>query len=341
VHKDIVERYLKIFKDLKAARFTITLGSLGLCNLYSYIKPKQADTAMLIDIDSRHVELVIAVNKKLLFTRYFKITDPQDNLENSLVDEITKTRDVYSKEVSKEAPNKIFILGKGKLSAQLVDALSKKTGLPVDVLSYNDKINFSDDSLNDILKSDSSFANMLGLGLEEIPDSLNLLPQYIREVYKKDFQRKERFQLILLISGIILIWAVAMAKNLDNKEKYLAKLKTELEKNEKEVKPLEELEKRFEFMEDRLQKKPSSLDILYELHSNIPAQISLINFNYEEDNQVVIRGQAPQLDSVFAFVSQLEKSAVFKNFNIKVRYATKIKTQAGETLDFEIVCLKK
>ena len=54
-----------------------------------------------------------------------------------------------------------------------------------------------------------------------------------------------------------------------------------------------------------------------------------------------MRGQAQELNSVLAFVAQLEGSAVFKKFNVKIRYATKKKIVSGEIVDFEIACLKR
>jgi hypothetical protein len=53
-----------------------------------------------------------------------------------------------------------------------------------------------------------------------------------------------------------------------------------------------------------------------------------------------LRGQAEELNVVFEFASQLEKSPVLNNFNTKVKYATKKKTRTGDTVDFEIACTK-
>ena len=341
-HKDIIERYLGIFKELKTPNPTIVLSSYGICNLYHYINPAERASVMVIDIDSQQIELAIISQNKLLFSRSFKIAGSQPNWENLFIDEINKTRDAYLKEVSKEPPSKIIILGANKISQEVfAEVLNKQMDLPAQVLSYNEKINLSDNLLNSLLNSDNSFVSLIGLGLRDIEESINLLPQDIKEKARGFSRRKEYLRVFLLISGIILIWAGVIAKNLDNKTKYLKQLKIELDKVAKEAAPLEEIEKRFKAMESQTLKKPSSLDILYELHQVMPEQISLINFSYEEGEQVILSGQTPQLNSVFAFVLQLEKSAIFKNFSIKVRYATKKKTQVGEIVDFEIVCSKK
>jgi hypothetical protein len=66
-----------------------------------------------------------------------------------------------------------------------------------------------------------------------------------------------------------------------------------------------------------------------------------VSLSYEEANEIVLRGQAPELNAVLTFAGQLEKSVAFKKFNIKVRFATKKKIEGIELLDFEIVCTKK
>lgn len=340
-HRPVIERYTRIFKELKTTKLTIVLSSYGLCNFYGQVTPQEPATVMVVDVDSLWVEVAIICRKKLLFSRSFKIDRLQSNWENLFIDEMSRTRDAYLKEVSGQAPSKIIIFDAKKFSREFIERLNRQTALPVEVLSYNDKINIAENLLNKASNSDNSFVSLIGLGLEDVTASLNLLPQDMKEKARRLSQSKERLRLVLLISVIILIWSVAIARNLDNKAKYLQRLKTERDKIAKEAGALEEIEKRFQILANQTTKKPSSLDILYELHRIITDQISLINFIYEEDNQITLRGQASELSPVFTVVLQLEKSPLFKKFNIKVRYATKKKTQTGEIVDFEIICLKK
>jgi hypothetical protein len=81
--------------------------------------------------------------------------------------------------------------------------------------------------------------------------------------------------------------------------------------------------------------------MLYEISKLLPRELSLTGINYEESRQFILRGQAAELKPIFEFASQLKDSAVFKSFNIRVRYATKRAGTAAEVIDFEIVCLKK
>lgn len=339
-HKDIIERYVKIFKQLKIAKIAIALSSYGLANFFNYLNPKESEPVMLIDIDCQQAELAIVSQKKLLFSRYFKINSSQPLWENLFIDEIRKTQDAYLKEVAKKTPGKIMVTGAGGTYLGFAESLRKQVELPVEVLSY-DNLHIPKELLNRILSSEYSFVSIIGLGLKNLEENLNLLPQEIKKKNKILFQHKERLRLALLISGIILLLFLSIVKNLDNKSQYLQQLKLEVNKVAKDALVLEEIEKRMQVIQQRSTKKLSGVDLLYALHRVMPSEISLVNLSYDEDNQVILRGQTPQLNSVFAFVEQLEKSPVFKDFNIKVRYATQKKTLAGEAVDFEVICAKK
>lgn len=341
-HKDVIERYFRIFKEFKAQKIAIVLSSYGLSGLYSYIKPEaQLHPVIIVDIDSEHSELAVIFHKKMLFSRSFRFSLLHANWENLVIDEINKTHNAYLKEVSSEPAGKVIIFNTARELKSLAETVNKQTSLPVEVLSYKDKIKFSNQLLTNVLNSDNSFAGLLGLGLEDIPDSLDLLPQDIKNEAKNNSLKKERLKIILLILGAVLTLALGIARGIDNKTQYLAQLKAELNKIAKEAKPVEEMEKRLKLMSIRGKETSSALDILYELHQIIPGKMRLTNFIYEENSRLSLHGQIPELDSVFVFVSQLEKSAVFKNFDVKVKYATQKKAQSSETVDFEIICSKK
>jgi Tfp pilus assembly PilM family ATPase len=340
VHKDVIERYLHILHALKIAKFTITLSSFGLVALYSYMNPQEAGPVMVVDIDSHQVELAISSREKLFFSRFFKIPR-QPDWQSLFAEEVRKTQDAYLKEGARERPKKIALTGPAKNLSTFQNILSQKTDLPVETVSYTEKIKMTGSALDSLSYCETSFANLIGLGLKELPESLSLLLPAMKEKARASLEVRERLRQAAYICGIIFIFGLGVAKNIDNKALYINRLKAELRKIEEEARPLEEIEKRVEIMEGRAQKKPSSLDVLYEVHQIIPQEVSLVNLIYEEDNQVILRGQTAVLAAVFAFVSRLEKSAVFQNFNIKVRYATKRVVQAGEIIDFEIACTRE
>jgi len=340
VHKDVVIRLLNMFKELKPKRLDVFLSSYGLRNLYNHIGPQNNETTMLIDIDLNQAEAAVVMNKKIIFSRSFKLNFTQPGWENLLVDEVNKSRDVYSREPLNKNPVKVVVFGGGKLANECVQILNEKALIPAEALPLT-KINFPDNIANKIPESDNSFASLIGLGLEDVPVSLSILPIEAKAKFKGIAKRLERLKMSLFLLAIVFIWGIGTGKNLDNKAKYLQQLKVELSKVSKEAKPLEEMDKRLKFMEARLQKRPSSLEVLSELYKIMPPEVSLKELDYQEDSELILRGESQELNPVFSFVSQLEKSDVFKPFSIKIQHVTKNKTSSGEINDFEIIGRKE
>lgn len=341
VQKSNIERLLKVLKDLKTLRVSIILSSYALLDLYLVLKPSDHDTAMIIDVDSHQAELAVVASKKLLFSRSVKLDRQAFGWKNLLFDEIDKTLETYMESVSSEPIRKFALVGVSRVLDELKVALEEKFLLPAEVLTAGPKINIPQNLSGSILNSDVSLASCLGLCLKEPQPSLNLLPQNVKYETQKLVSRQKSLQAALFALIVILTWGIGAAKHLDNQEIYLARLQSELGKISKTARPLEDIERRFELLEARSLDVSSSLDILHELHAIVPADAALISMSFEENRQVLLRGQSPELNSVFAFVDQMERSIVFKPFRIKVRYATKKKTASGDMVDFEIECLKK
>jgi len=339
VHKDIVSGYLSLFNSLGIKNFSIVLNSYGLCNLYNEIEPKASEPKMIVDLDSNHAELIVVSQKKLYFSRSFKIP-AQQNLENILPEEIKKTNSAYIKETGQMQVAGVVIFTNKNISAQ---SLSANVSLPAEISDYGSKIfpQAAQAVYEKIKTADISAAGLIGIGLKEISTELNVLPQEVKELRLRTFKKKEFIKSTVTVLLAFLALTFAITKDLDNKRHYRDKLKIELDKVSKEAKALEEIEKRFGILESQAEHRLQVLEVLYELHKMMPKDVYLGSFIYEDDNQLALRGQAPELNYVLEMVSALEKSKAFGSFTPKLRYATKKKTQTGDIIDFEIVCLKK
>lgn len=342
VQKKIIERYINLFKNFNRLTLNIILSSYSICNLYNYISQPESTPIMLIDIDGHQMQSIITYNKKLIFSRSFELLKSQPDWQDTFINEINKTQDACKKETGKELPARIIFIGEGKNSEIFMEILKKQPGLPpVELFSYIEKINLSKGLGDYILNSDISFASIIGLGLKDTDKSLSLLTRNLKKEIKGSVKFKERSRIVLFIAAIAFMLGLGIIKDLDNRAKYLIRLKTELNKIAKDAKGLEDMDKRFKMLAgSRKKDKPALFAILYELNQIMPEQVSLSTLTYEEGQQVILRAEAPELNYVFMFVSGLEKSRVFKDFSVKIRYATKRQTQTAEFVDFEVVCLK-
>ncbi len=335
VQKDIIEYYVKVFNKLAIKKFKITLSSYGLSNLGNFIEPNETSPVMIIEIDSPKVELAVYTKGGMIFSRFFNMPKQENDWLLLFIEEVNKTKEAFLKEIPGKEPAKIIVVGspgKYKMFEQIVDKLQ----LPVKVIPYWEKISCSENFKKSIQDASNSLAGIVGLGLREIPESINLMPGDLKAATKNIYERKQFVRIVVLVLAIILVLRISATKNIDNKAAYLKFLATEMNKVEKDAMGVEDLEKRLGFMKSHLMIKPASLDIIYGVYQLMPQNIYLSSFSYEQNNQIALRGQALDLNSVFLFVSLFEKSGIFKKFEFKVKYVSKRKTKSGEIVDFEI-----
>ncbi len=340
-HKNSILAYLNILSAKpRCAKLSVILSSYGICNLFYHLEPKENATLMLIDLDSEQAELVIVASAKALFSRSVKLNRKLPEWEGVLSAEITKTADAFVKEAQGERIKKIIILGVKSIAQESSLKIEQGAGVAVEFLNYAERLNLKTKESALAIDSNYSFASLLGLALKGLPETLNILPKTLKEKNLTLSRQKEQLKLGILIIGIIFVWFLGIAKNLSNKESYLQRMKKQLNEVAQEARPLEGIEKRFQLIENNAGRNDSPLDILYELHRLMPQGANLMNLTYEENRLVALHGTAGELNSVFNLVSALEKSPAFSKFNIKIRFATRKKTQTGELVDFEIGCAR-
>lgn len=337
VHENEINKYVGLAKELKASSFSIIFSSLGLVNLYNYIEAGNQKPVALVNLDEDEIEIVIAEKEKLLFSRSVKLQQEQ----SFCADEINKSIQAYLKEEIGEEPLQIIIFGNSGACNALKNAITEHSNRICSTLVYWEKVSYSANFLNKIGSRKDSFTSLLGLGLKDMPASLNLLPRNLKNEARLKLQSKKRFKAGALIFLTILFWSLALVKNLSNKDIYLKNLKIQLDNIEKEARPLAGLDRYLQIVKKESSKKPSSLEALSEIYKIVPDRITLDSLNYEVSSQLTLRGQAQELSVLFYLVDRLEKSPVFNNFSIKINYATKKPGRFSEVSDFEIVCLKK
>jgi Tfp pilus assembly protein PilN len=287
------------------------------------------------------VEAEIVVNRKMIFSRYFKFSLSSASWQSLFLDEITKTKNLFIKEVSEEPTNRIMIVGNTKIAQNLIKEIKEPREFSFEIIDLRKKIDIPDSLWKKIEEESCSFFSLIGLALAELPLSLDLLPEREKEAKKASALSRKGLRLSFFIVLAGLFFMLGTVKNLHNKANYLIRLKEELSKIEKEVRPWEEAERRKEIFKSQFSGRVAAIEIIYEINQLMPEGMFLVNLNYEEAREITLRGNTFDLNNVLNFVSRLEKSKVLKDFKIKVRYATKKKTQEGEILDFEINCTRK
>lgn len=321
--KDLVEGYLNIFRELKPAKISVILNSYGLINAYNYLNSPPDNTVMFIDIDTSQVEVAISAKRKLLFSRSFKIHFKEPDWQENFASEIKTSRDFYIKEIPDNIPAEVILSGTKENSQIFADIVQSETGLKTEIIPNN------------------IFCGLLGLCKLPVENSLNLIPKEVKEKEERLNQQKDNLNTALIVGGAILMFILGSVSHYQYKTTYLKLLKMDLEKISRQAQPLEETERRLKIIQERNAQKLSVIDIISQIHNLIPSDVFLSNLTYDENNQIILNGQAPYLNSVFNFVSQLGKAELFKGFKVNVRYASQKKNESSEFVEFEIVCKKE
>lgn len=340
VHKNVLSRFLTAFTELKVKEFSIVPSSWGLCSVYFSDRPPDQHTAMVIDIDFPYAEVIIGREDKVLFSRSFACASDDPDGQRSFADEVAKTLDAYAKEVEHEKPLEVLVTAPEKDLKRFTEYLNTRASMTAKGLKLGEHIQASKSFSEKFSTLDTSLASLVGMGLGEIPASLNLLPQEVKDTVKRVAFRREVSRLVWFVCATLLVAGIAGLKGIAAKQQYVSSLRAEAARLEREARPLEIMERKIDFLKRSRQAKSSSLEILYQLHRIIPEGVSLENFIYEESDQVILRGQSPELDSVFTFVSGLENSSALGGFAVKLKYVTKKAAASGERIDFEIDCVR-
>lgn len=335
--KKSIDRYLKIFKNAAIAIEKVALSSEGLLGWYSRLKIDDTQPVAIIDVDRLHTHIQVVKDGKLLFTRSVSL-DIEDfhKSKAALLTEISLSFDTFLKE-SGERVSRLILSGCENYIKNVSDFLRENLAIPLDQAEQlrRIKIKESASKLVNQLK-DGSYAHLLGIVFNPESLEINLLPYAIIDKKRELRLRQELIKTSLLFLAVLTAAGGIINKKIDDKKNYLRDIDSRLKEMEPEVKNLSTLKKNIELIQNQITLKGSAIDILRELYSILPQDVSLTLLEFEGSSRILLRGTARELSKVFDMLTILEKSDFFEN--VKINFATKRSFKNMEFADFEIVC---
>lgn len=339
-HKDVVGRYLNILEAAALKARQLVISSEALAAWFSNLK-NMPDPAAVLDVDTLNSNLIIAHQGQLVFSRSIAFNAQEQNeiSVGNFLEEIKNSFATYQKE--KLGPNisKIILTGASNYFLSWVERLKNELALEVEIQEPQKYIQMEEGLEVPSGGKDKSVSlvNIFGLLLIEPELSINLLPLSVRQEQESRVRKKTSlFSIIFLIFIFGALISLILLK-IFQKENYLNRLDFELKKISPQAQEIQQMNKRLEFIEDRLNKQGTSIDILYELYKLIPDDISLNIFNLEEKGAVTLQGTSVSMSGVFNLVNILEKSPFLQN--VEVKYTSKRVVKNKEITDFQITAL--
>ncbi|MCX5716136.1 MAG: pilus assembly protein PilM [Candidatus Omnitrophica bacterium] len=333
-HRNVVDRYIDVLKKTGMDIERIALSSEAVSG-WSLAVSGLAGTRAVLDVDASYIDVVVIRGEKMEFSRSFPLK--QDFAE--MAEEIRKTFVSYQKENSREISS-VVLTGIEEKALALRSALAgvlppMNTDFihPLKILSedYRESLPDYSDTARDI-----SIAPVLGIayGLPQV--TMDFLPAQIKRDNRRRARKKIFIRAALLILAIKLVVAAIIFRGAINEKEMFQTLNLKIKETEPKVAKLKEISQDLAIIKAYLDTEGSAVDVMREVYRIVPQGVSIAVLDFELDKSLALRGGAADLNSVFKFTSDLEKSGHFKNCQIK--YAQKRTVKTRELVDFEITC---
>ena len=307
------------------------------------VKQSDLQAVILIDIDSNYSDFIVIYKRKLAFTRSILIgsnylLEELDKWQDKFVEELRHSIDLFRNEEKELKISKVFLSGAARHVKNLDRVLSMELDIPAEVTDHakNIRIKKNIPILQDRNFRFVSISPLIGTAVKNDALELDLTPGEFRIQKLMEKKRKQLVVVGVLFTSIVMMASLLLLINIYNKNTYLLQLKQKITRIEAESNEVEKMRVRINFVEERLDARGSSINILNEIYKLVSKEIYFTKINIEEKKRVILRGRAFAMSDVFKFVTTLENSPYFKT--VKTTYTTTKKEKDTEYADFEIMC---
>ena len=343
VNRNIVKDKLSILEkaDLRAAR--VAFVPEGIARYYAKLLNVKKDSSPvgIIDIGQYGTNFIIESRGTVVTCRWISIgfsqlkNSPEER--NKLLEEIAKSIEIYRSEEIDKNPAQYLVTTDLPVVKEMVPLLSE-------ALKAEVKISPAVDALKNtaLLKkkfakefNEESFVDVFALVLAAKTE-IDFMPEEIQMKRSVEEQGREVTRTgMFAVSALVLAGAILFSK-IYFQDVFLNKnLRDHYAEQRQEVKQLEDLSVKNRIIKDYLDSRLVSLETIRELYRIIPNEIYLQNVTMDDEGTITIDGVSVSMSRVFAVVSSLEESELFKG--VKTKSTATKKDRGKDVASFEIV----
>ncbi len=304
----------------------------------------QDGTLGILHMDHGFTTFMVVQAGKLLFMRgihigAYHLTEERESYLDRFQDELEKSMETYVSDEVGAPPRRMLLLGALNGLTEFDDVLAEAFKVPLKRQPYADHFALSDAAKAGVASSKMvSFLNLVAP--LSIADRVRVDLTSEEKKLKIQLERRGREMLksgVLLLIAFSLVFVDVTAK-ISFKKAYLKQITAHYLPVRENAKQLEQMLAKTELIKSYLVSRGHSLTTLTELYDATPLDIRLTEIKYDESaDKFSVKGTSLVMSSVFTFVSELEKSAIFKN--VKTKYVNSRKEGDRDVADFEINCL--
>ncbi len=343
VHRDVIQRYLKMLEQAGINPYKITVSSAGLSAWLGHRHKKQGKTApsvsAVINIDEIDAEICFCSDSKFLFSRNIQLGARDLNPEhmNNFVHQIDLTLKSYLKDKMGPAVTDFVLVSTLAEAGLLKERLESEHKKEVELASPLDDLPPSVKSAQDMTsweRSGYSVAVGLGVVLGNTDRFLNLVPAEVQDSKAISAGRKKWLRCFAL-SAITVVLLVAIASvDIYKQTGYIGRLQDRIKILKSESARAEKVIQVVDFVETHIKGRTIMANVMAELYRLTPEDISFKTVQLTEEKTMTVQGFAKTRSSVNSFQDRLVGSAMFDD--VTLQYASRSRMLGEELTDFKI-----
>lgn len=345
-HRDQASHYFRVPEMAFLLPDQIVPSVEGLRFWFQKLRGKEldvnAETVLVLEADESSSDLIVMAGRKILLARSIGLGGKQlreqgPAMESEFLREVQRTLESGSEEMRSITPVRVILTGLADTSKTIAALLSRELNVPCEIVPALEPFQTSAEPrvLELLSKSPVSFASLSGLLLSGETSSINLMPPDVRMRKNLENRAKELAFLGTLLLTLVMLGSLVGFEKIYKRSTYLEYL----QKQYSEIKgPAEDVEKilgKMKLAQEQTQAPGDFLEVLNDVNLTLPDTMNILSMEYSsKDRNVVLRGTAQEMSSVFSFLSTLEAAPSLEQ--VKTRSVTKRKEGDKEISEFEI-----
>ena len=330
-NRTTLKNQLAIFEKAGLKVRKVLFAPEGIARLYGGALNLEAQLTPvgIIDLGKHSTDFIVVLKDVPITSRNIPIGLSQlaegPAVQEKLLDELAKTIESYKSEDIDQVPEKYFLSSDDHQTKGLQAILEKRLKWTVEINPYVNHIKASQTTLEQLATQfvDVSFLDVIATAPKGSNPQVNLIPEELQLQKSVEDQGHEVFKAAALVLTIFILVATGLGAKYLFSNSYLTKLVSRYEGSQKEVAMLKNRSLKTNIVQNFLNTRMVSLDVINEFYRNIPNEIYLTGITMDENGNVSVQGISDIASLVFNLGSSLKESKAFKSVEIKSTTAKK------------------
>ncbi len=298
----------------------------------------------VLHMDYAFTSFIVVEGAKIVFVRGSHIganhlVEERAGYIDRFQEELEKSLETYTADEAGAPPKMVLLTGVLQEIMDFDDLLAETLKVKMKRVSYAEYYHLSATAKKAMASSKMvSFLNLLAP--IAIFDRMRVDLTSEEKRLKIQLEKRARQMMFTGVLTMILLSLtfIGLTAKISYRKAYLKEITKHYLPVRESAQQLEQLLAKTELIKSYLVSRGNSLKALTELYDATPLDIWVNEIKYDESSQKFsLKGTSSAMSSVFSFVADLEKSAMF--MNVKTKYANSRREETRDVTDFEINCL--